>query len=250
MSINLSIPLGGGARGKLQGWILTRPALRTRPPSRHCTMKFIAHMAIALRLITLAFAPAPEVGIKPACAALRREWWAWLRPVFSVSDPRGQAAREPAGADRVRFRDHAAEARSAWRPSPRKSRRTRTDTETMSGALCGTDGSNPVPSSGESPANLSFRRIEVQGRSREADGDSRFWRQVLEGCQIPRHALANRLVVTAQPLGKPSATTLEQLLVQRHKARRPRYRHQQVSADPADQPFVVWAKLASLAEEL
>jgi len=37
----------------------------------------------------------------------------------------------------------------------------------------GTDGSNPCPSSGESPANLSFRRIEVQGRSREADGDSR-----------------------------------------------------------------------------
>jgi hypothetical protein len=39
--------------------------------------------------------------------------------------------------------------------------------------LRGTDGSNPLPSSGESPANLSFRRIEVQGRSREADGDSR-----------------------------------------------------------------------------
>jgi hypothetical protein len=37
----------------------------------------------------------------------------------------------------------------------------------------GTDGSNPLSSSGESPANLSFRRIEVQGRSREADGDSR-----------------------------------------------------------------------------
>jgi type IV secretory pathway VirB2 component (pilin) len=37
----------------------------------------------------------------------------------------------------------------------------------------GTDGSNPSPSSGESPANLSFRRIEVQGRSREAAGDSR-----------------------------------------------------------------------------
>jgi hypothetical protein len=37
----------------------------------------------------------------------------------------------------------------------------------------GTEGSNLVPSSGESPANLSFRRIEVQGRSREADGDSR-----------------------------------------------------------------------------
>jgi hypothetical protein len=37
----------------------------------------------------------------------------------------------------------------------------------------GTGSSNPPPSSGESPANLSFRRIEVQGRSREADGDSR-----------------------------------------------------------------------------
>src|SRR6202030_4161391 len=37
----------------------------------------------------------------------------------------------------------------------------------------GTGSSNPSPSSGESPANLSFRRIEVQGRSREADGDSR-----------------------------------------------------------------------------
>ena len=36
---NLSIPLGGDARGKLQGWIRTRPALRTRPPSRHCTTK-------------------------------------------------------------------------------------------------------------------------------------------------------------------------------------------------------------------
>jgi hypothetical protein len=102
----------------------------------------------------LAFGPAPEVGIKPACAASRQEWWARPRPVFSVSDPQGQAVREPAGADRVRFRDHTAEARSAWRPSPRKSRRTRTDTETMSDALCGTDGSNPVPSSGESGGNL------------------------------------------------------------------------------------------------
>jgi len=37
----------------------------------------------------------------------------------------------------------------------------------------GTNGSNPVPSSGESPANLSFRRIEVPGRSREADGEQR-----------------------------------------------------------------------------
>jgi len=37
--------------------------------------------------------------------------------------------------------------------------------------------------------------------------------------------------------GEPAATTLEQLLVQRREARRPRYRHQQVPADPADQPF-------------
>src|SRR5215813_4653225 len=36
---NLGRPLGGGARGQLQGWIRTRPALRTRPPSRHCTTK-------------------------------------------------------------------------------------------------------------------------------------------------------------------------------------------------------------------
>src|SRR5689334_379714 len=63
------------------------------------------------------------------------------------------------------------------------------------------------------------------------------WRQVLEGCQIPCQALANRLVVTAQPLGEPAATTLEQLLVQRREARRPRYRHQKVPADPADQPL-------------
>jgi len=36
-----------------------------------------------------------------ACAALRRERWARLQPVLSVSDPRGRAAREPAGADRA-----------------------------------------------------------------------------------------------------------------------------------------------------
>jgi hypothetical protein len=63
------------------------------------------------------------------------------------------------------------------------------------------------------------------------------WRQPLEYRQIPHQALADRLVVTAQPLGEPAATTLEQLLVQRREVRRPRYRHQQVSADPADQPF-------------
>jgi len=76
------------------------------------------------------------------------------------------------------------------------------------------------------------------------------WRQVLEGCQIPRHALANRLVVTARPLGKPAATTLDQLLVQRREARRPRYRHQQVPADPADQPFdpgLRWGRLLPLS---
>src|SRR3954452_23079143 len=63
------------------------------------------------------------------------------------------------------------------------------------------------------------------------------WRQVLEGRQIPRQALTDCLVVTAQPIAEPAATTLEQLLVQRCETRRPRYRHQQVPADPADQPF-------------
>jgi len=37
-----------------------------------------------------------------------------------------------------------------------KSARTRTDTTTTPGAFRGTDGSNPVPSSGESAANLTF----------------------------------------------------------------------------------------------
>jgi hypothetical protein len=41
--------------------------------------------------------------------------------------------------------------------------------------------------------------------------------------------------VTAQPIGEPAATTLEQLLVQRRKARHPRHRHQKVPADSADQ---------------
>ena len=36
----------------------------------------------------------------------------------------------------------------------------------LSSPCWGTEGSNPACSSGESPANLSFRRIEVQGRSR------------------------------------------------------------------------------------
>ena len=41
-------------------------------------------------------------------------------------------------------------------PRTEKSARTRTDTTTTSGAFRGTDGSNPVPSSGES-ANFRFR---------------------------------------------------------------------------------------------
>ena len=43
--------------------------------------------------------------------------------------------------------------------------------------------------------------------------------------------------MTAQAIPEPAATTLEQLLVQRRKARRPRHRHQQVAAGPADQPL-------------
>src|SRR5207248_9297457 len=63
------------------------------------------------------------------------------------------------------------------------------------------------------------------------------WRQGVERLQIPNQPFADRLVVTAQPIPEPAPTTLEQLLVQRHQADRPRYRHQQVPADPADQPF-------------
>src|SRR5207237_8966470 len=63
------------------------------------------------------------------------------------------------------------------------------------------------------------------------------WWQGLDGAQIPCQALADWLVVTAQPMAEPAATTLEQLLVQRREARRPRNRHQQISADPADQAF-------------
>src|SRR6202011_5744563 len=63
------------------------------------------------------------------------------------------------------------------------------------------------------------------------------WRPPLEARRSPSQALADCLVVTAQPIGEPAATTLEQLLVQRREARRPRHRHQQVPADPADQPL-------------
>ena len=60
-------------------------------------------------------------------------------------------------------------------------------------------------------------------------------RQLMERRQIPHQPFANRLLVTAQAITKPAATPLEQLLVQRRKARRPRHRHQQVAARPADQ---------------
>src|SRR6266403_4746301 len=63
------------------------------------------------------------------------------------------------------------------------------------------------------------------------------WRQGGERLQIPHQPFADRLVVTAQPIPEPAPTTLEQLLVQRRQADRPRYRHQQVPADPADQPL-------------
>ena len=55
ISINLSIPLGGGAEEKLQVWIRTRPA--PAYPTSIATLhdEAIAQMAIALRLITLAF---------------------------------------------------------------------------------------------------------------------------------------------------------------------------------------------------
>ena len=57
ISINLSIPLGGGAEEKLQVWIRTRPA--PAYPTSIATLhdEAIAQMAIALRLITLAFEP-------------------------------------------------------------------------------------------------------------------------------------------------------------------------------------------------
>src|SRR6476620_2940523 len=48
---------------------------------------------------------------------------------------------------------------------------------------------------------------------------------------------SSRLVVTAQPIPEPNATTLEQLLVQRRQSDRPRHRHQQVPPDPANQPL-------------
>src|SRR4030081_159131 len=62
-------------------------------------------------------------------------------------------------------------------------------------------------------------------------------RQGMERRQTPPQPFADRLLVTAQPIPEPTATTLEQLLVQRRQAGRPRHRHQQVPADPAYQPL-------------
>ena len=58
---NLSIPLGGGAEERLQVWIRTRPA--PADPTSIATLhdEAIAQMAIALRLITLAFGPLHSV---------------------------------------------------------------------------------------------------------------------------------------------------------------------------------------------
>src|SRR3954451_1094574 len=60
-------------------------------------------------------------------------------------------------------------------------------------------------------------------------------RQFMERRQIPHQPFANRLLVTAQAIIKPTATPFEQLLVQRCEARRPWHRHQQIAARPADQ---------------
>src|SRR5258708_4720074 len=57
----------------------------------------------------------------------------------------------------------------------------------------------------------------------------------MERRQIPHQPFADCLLVTAQPIPEPTATTLEQLLVQRRQAGRARHRHQQVPADPTDQ---------------
>src|SRR3954468_9353755 len=43
-------------------------------------------------------------------------------------------------------------------------------------------------------------------------------RQLMECRQIPNQPFANRLLVTAQPIAEPAATTLEQLLVERREA--------------------------------
>jgi hypothetical protein len=48
----------------------------------------------------------------------------------------------------------------------------------------------------------------------------------VERLQIPHEPFADRLFMTAQPIPKPAATTLEQLLVQGRQRDRPRHRHQ------------------------
>jgi len=78
--------VGWTARGRngSQRTLMARPSERaeiTRSCPHSCSIATLhdevrAHMAIAPRLITLAFGSAPEVGIKPACAALRRARWA------------------------------------------------------------------------------------------------------------------------------------------------------------------------------
>src|SRR6202035_991260 len=67
----------------------------------------------------------------------------------------------------------------------------------------GTGSSNPSPSSGESPANLSFRRIEVRGRSREPDGDSRGGEH--QGCAAVQQ-------LTASPAADATESTVDHVL--------------------------------------
>ena len=50
--------------------------------------------------------------------------------------------------------------------------------------------------------------------------------QAVERLEIPHQPFADRLLVTAQPIPKPTATTLEKLLVQGGQRDRPRHRHQ------------------------
>ena len=62
-------------------------------------------------------------------------------------------------------------------------------------------------------------------------------RQGLEGRKVAYQPFADRLGVTAQSIAEPPAAVVNQLGVERRKARRPRHRHQVVAPDPADQAF-------------
>ena len=59
----------------------------------------------------------------------------------------------------------------------------------------------------------------------------------MEARQVPRQPLADRLVVTAQPIAETAAAIRQQLLVQRGKAGGMGHRHQEVPPDQPDQPL-------------